>query len=108
VKARQVISSAPIRETVAAISPAPPEAMALAARSLKYRDFLTVAIMSRTQPTSFDDNWIYIQEPGVKVGRIQNFKAWSPEMVPDPKTSATASSTSASRGWALVEPRTRI
>jgi protoporphyrinogen oxidase len=31
----------------------------------------------------FDDNWIYIHEPGVKVGRIQNYKSWSPEMVPD-------------------------
>jgi protoporphyrinogen oxidase len=33
----------------------------------------------------FDDNWIYVHDPGVKVGRIQNFKSWSPEMVPDPK-----------------------
>jgi protoporphyrinogen oxidase len=82
-----VISSAPIRETVAAISPAPPEAMALAARSLKYRDFLTVALMARTPTDAFDDNWIYIQDGSVKVGRIQNFKAWSPEMIPDPKTS---------------------
>ncbi|MBN8612003.1 MAG: NAD(P)/FAD-dependent oxidoreductase [Deltaproteobacteria bacterium] len=85
--ARQVISSAPIRETVAALSPAPPEAMALAAKSLKYRDFLTVALMARTPKDAFDDNWIYIQDGSVKVGRIQNFKAWSPEMIPDPKTS---------------------
>jgi protoporphyrinogen oxidase len=33
----------------------------------------------------FDDNWIYIHDPKVLVGRIQNFKSWSPEMVPDPK-----------------------
>src|SRR5258708_38478371 len=32
----------------------------------------------------FDDNWIYIHDPSVKVGRVQNFKSWSPEMVPDP------------------------
>ncbi len=32
----------------------------------------------------FDDNWIYIHDPSVKVGRMQNFKSWSPEMVPDP------------------------
>jgi protoporphyrinogen oxidase len=33
----------------------------------------------------FPDNWIYIHDPKVKVGRIQNFRSWSPEMVPDPK-----------------------
>lgn len=85
VKAPTVISSAAIQHTVAGLSPAPAPALAKAASSLKYRDFLTVALMSRGAE-SFDDNWIYIQEPGVKVGRIQNFKAWSPEMVPDPST----------------------
>jgi protoporphyrinogen oxidase len=41
-----------------------------------------VALIVR--PTNrFDDNWIYIHEPGVKVGRVQNFASWSPEMVPD-------------------------
>src|SRR5205807_977896 len=33
---------------------------------------------------AFADNWIYVHDPGVKVGRVQNFKSWSPEMVPDP------------------------
>src|SRR6266852_330839 len=54
-----------------------------AAESLKYRDFLTVMIILKER-NMFDDNWIYIHDPSVKVGRIQNFRSWSPEMVPDP------------------------
>lgn len=54
-----------------------------AAAALRYRDFLVVALIVKERDR-FDDNWIYIHEPGVKVGRIQNFKSWSPEMVPDP------------------------
>jgi protoporphyrinogen oxidase len=55
-----------------------------AARKLKYRDFLIVTLMlDHADP--FPDNWIYIHEPKVKVGRIQNFRAWSQEMVPDPE-----------------------
>jgi protoporphyrinogen oxidase len=53
-----------------------------ASRSLRYRDFLVVALIARDRHV-FDDNWLYIQDAGVKVGRIQNFKSWSPEMVPD-------------------------
>ena len=53
------------------------------AATLRYRDFLTVALIVKTRRTSFPDNWIYIHDPRVKVGRIQNFKSWSPEMVPD-------------------------
>jgi protoporphyrinogen oxidase len=54
-----------------------------AAAALRYRDFLTVALIVRPS-LEFDDNWIYIHEPGVKVGRVQNFRSWSPELVPDP------------------------
>jgi protoporphyrinogen oxidase len=53
----------------------------LHARALRYRDFLTVALMVR-KPELFDDNWIYIHDPSVKVGRVQNYRSWSPEMVP--------------------------
>ena len=49
---------------------------------LQYRDFLTVALIVN-QPPLFPDNWIYVHDPGVKLGRIQNFKNWSPDMVPD-------------------------
>jgi protoporphyrinogen oxidase len=83
VEAAHVISSAPLRELIAGLSPPAPPAAVEAAARLKYRDFLTVALVVR--PTQrLDDNWIYVHEPGVKVGRVQNFGSWSPEMVPDP------------------------
>jgi protoporphyrinogen oxidase len=55
-----------------------------AANKLGYRDFLTVSLIVN-KPDLFKDNWIYIHDPSVKVGRIQNFKNWSPHMVPDPQ-----------------------
>jgi protoporphyrinogen oxidase len=78
--ARHVVSSAPLRELVGQIKPAP--ISLLHARALRYRDFLTVALMVRKNEL-FPDNWIYIHDPSVKVGRVQNFRSWSPEMVPD-------------------------
>jgi protoporphyrinogen oxidase len=79
------ISTLPMRELVARLEPAPPPAVQAAANSLKYRDFLTVAVVVNREKV-FPDNWIYIHDPKAVVGRIQNFKNWSPEMVPDPKT----------------------
>jgi len=81
--ARHVISSAPIRELMGAIGPTAPVSKP-SADALRYRDFLTVALIV-DKPDLFPDNWIYIHEPSVKVGRIQNFRSWSPEMVPDDK-----------------------
>jgi len=78
-----VISSAAIAELADYLQPRPPEAVRTAARMLRYRDFLTVALIVR-DVDCFDDNWIYIHDSRVKVGRIQNFKSWSPHMVPDP------------------------
>jgi protoporphyrinogen oxidase len=78
--ARHVISSAPVRELMDKMSPRP--ISYLHARDLRYRDFITVALMVK-KPDLFDDNWIYIHDPAVKVGRVQNFRSWSPEMVPD-------------------------
>lgn len=80
--ADHVVSSAPLREVMASLSPAPAPAVAAAAQALRYRDFLIVALVLRDRQR-FDDNWIYVHDPTVKVGRIQNFKSWSPEMVPD-------------------------
>jgi protoporphyrinogen oxidase len=77
--ARHVVSSAPLRELVERIKPAP--ISLLHARALRYRDFLTVALMVRKDEL-FPDNWIYIHDPAVNVGRVQNFRSWSPEMVP--------------------------
>ncbi|HZE57581.1 MAG TPA: NAD(P)/FAD-dependent oxidoreductase [Chthoniobacterales bacterium] len=81
-EADHVISSAPMRELVRGIQPAVSEAAKTAADSLKYRDFLTVMLIVKNRD-AFHDNWIYIHDPNVKVGRIQNFRSWSPEMVPD-------------------------
>jgi protoporphyrinogen oxidase len=82
-RAEHVISSMPIRELVAQIEPRLPEAALNAARSLRYRDFLTVGLIVHERGR-FTDNWIYIHDPSVQVGRVQNYKSWSPEMVPDP------------------------
>jgi protoporphyrinogen oxidase len=78
-----LISSMPIRELATHIEPGLPEPAIRAAQALRYRDFLTVGLIVKER-NRFSDNWIYIHDPGVKVGRIQNYKSWSPEMVPDP------------------------
>lgn len=76
-----VISTMPIRDLIEAFDPPPPPAIIAAARKLSYRDFLIVTlILDHADP--FPDNWVYIHSPDVKVGRIQNFRAWSKEMVP--------------------------
>lgn len=80
--AKNVISSAPVRELSAAMSPRP--LSLFHARELKYRDFLTVALIIRSETELFPDNWIYIHDPSVRVGRVQNFLSWSPDMVPEP------------------------
>jgi protoporphyrinogen oxidase len=85
VRGSDFISSLPIRQLVQSLDPPLPAAVAEAARRLSYRDFFTVALMIRKRDV-FPDNWIYVHEPGVKVGRIQNFKNWSPDMVPDQET----------------------
>jgi len=83
IEADHVISSAPMRELVCGVQPPVSDRTRRAAESLKYRDFLTVMLILKER-NKFADNWIYIHDPRVKVGRVQNFKSWSPEMVPDP------------------------
>ena len=78
------LSSMPIRELVRSFEPAAPPEVIAAGDALKYRDFLTVALVVEAADL-FPDNWIYIHDPDVRLGRIQNFKNWSPSMVPDPK-----------------------
>lgn len=78
-----VLSSAPMRELIPNILPQMPAKSLAAAQKLGYRDFLTVVLICRDKD-AFTDNWIYIHDPSVQVGRIQNFKSWSPFMVPDP------------------------
>jgi protoporphyrinogen oxidase len=77
-----VISSLPLRTTVGITEPEAPVEVRDAARGLRYREFLTVLLVIEGQDL-FPDNWIYIHQPGVKVLRIQNFKSWSPWMVPN-------------------------
>lgn len=83
ITAKHVISSAPMRELSARIHPLPESS--LEAKKLNYRDFLTVALMIKSDDL-FPDNWIYIHDDRVQVGRVQNFRSWSPEMVPDAST----------------------
>src|ERR1700757_4260107 len=77
-----VISSLPLRTTVGITDPEAPLEVRDAARGLRYREFLTVLLVIEGEDL-FPDNWIYIHQPGVKVLRIQNFKSWSPWMVPN-------------------------
>jgi protoporphyrinogen oxidase len=80
--ASHLVSSAPLRQLAAMLQPRISEAAGQSADCLKYRDFITVAVILKERHV-FDDNWIYVHDPSVQVGRIQNFKSWSPEMVPD-------------------------
>ncbi len=83
----QFLSTLPVRELIRAMDPPAPEPVRQAAEALRYRDFLTVVLIVE-QPELFPDTWLYIHEPSVKLGRVQNFKNWSPEMVPDPSTTS--------------------
>jgi protoporphyrinogen oxidase len=85
--ADQFISSMPLRMLIESLDPPPPDEVLRAAARLRYRDFITVVLMVGREHV-FPDNWIYIHTPEVKMGRIQNYKNWSPDMVPAPsKTS---------------------
>ncbi len=81
------VSSMPLRELIYALSPPPPEDVLAAASALRYRDYLTVVLVVDREAV-FPDNWIYIHDPTVQMGRMQNYKNWSPEMVPDPSKTA--------------------
>jgi protoporphyrinogen oxidase len=78
-----VISTMPLCTLVHILEPTPPDEVIRAANRLRYRDYLTVVLIVKRQEV-FQDNWIYVHAPEVKVGRIQNYKNWSPDMVPDP------------------------
>jgi protoporphyrinogen oxidase len=81
-KADEFVSTMALTDLIAAFDPPPPEPVRAAVAKLRYRDFLIVTlILDHADP--FPDNWIYIHSPEVKVGRIQNFRAWSEEMIPN-------------------------
>jgi protoporphyrinogen oxidase len=83
-------STMPIKELVADMNPPAPAAIREISDGLMYRDFITVGVLcNRIKLRDPDgqivkDNWIYIQEPDVLVGRLQIFNNWSPAMVADP------------------------
>jgi len=81
------ISTLPVRDLVNMLEPAAPDDVVRAANELAYRDFLSVVLIVDRKEL-FPDNWIYIHDPTVKLGRVQNFKNWSPYMVPDPEKSS--------------------
>ena len=87
VEAPEVVNTMALGELIPAFSPPPPQEIIDAAARLRYRDFLIVTlVLAKADP--FPDNWIYVHAPTVKVGRIQNFRAWSEDMVPDPATAS--------------------
>src|SRR4029079_927218 len=81
----EVISSMPISGLLEAMDPPVPSEVLKAAESLRYRDFMTVAVVV-PEEYGFPDTWIYIHDPDVEVGRIQNFASWSPYLVKDGRT----------------------
>lgn len=87
IRGTDFLSSMPLTEFVKKMNPPPPREVLEAADKLTYRDFLTVCLIVQ-KPHLFPDNWIYIHDPSVKVGRIQNFKNWSSDMVPDQSLSS--------------------
>jgi protoporphyrinogen oxidase len=78
----QFISTMPIRELIAKLQPAAPSIVRNAADALGYRDFITVNVVV-DRADVFPDQWIYVHDPAVKVGRISNFKNFSAAMVED-------------------------
>ena len=80
-----VVSSMPLGALVRAMNPLPPPDVLAAAAGIAYRDFITVALVI-PEADGFEDNWIYIHDPNVEVGRIQNFGSWSPYLVKDGRT----------------------
>jgi protoporphyrinogen oxidase len=106
VEGSHFISTMPVRELIRGLSPAPPSEVAEAAERLEYRDYLTVVLIVDEEEL-FPDNWIYIHSPDVRVGRIQNFKNWSPEMVPDASTTSLGLEYFVHEGddlWSLSDP----
>ncbi|MBF0467138.1 MAG: hypothetical protein HQK94_18885 [Nitrospirae bacterium] len=82
IKGRHYLNTMPLRELILRLLPLPDDEVASAAHKLKYRDFITVALIIR-KIFVFDEQWIYINNPSVKVCRLQNYKNWSASMVDD-------------------------
>jgi len=81
IPASHVFSSIPLTVLIECMQPAAPEAVLAAARALTFRHLLVVNLVVDI-PHLFEDTWVYVHSPELKVGRLQNYRAWSPEMVP--------------------------
>jgi len=75
-----VLSSIALSDLVLSLDPPAPPHVLDAARKLRYRDLVLVALMT-TEPEPFPDNWIYLHDPATRAGRVQNYGAWSSGMV---------------------------
>lgn len=78
-----LITSMPIPALIAALEPRAPEEVRRAASGLRFRGFLTVCLIAGRERL-FPDQWIYVHDPEVRMGRLQNYRNWSPEMCPEP------------------------
>ena len=101
-RADEVISTLALDDLIAAMDPPPPEHVLDAAAKLSYRDFLIVTLVL-DHPDPFPDNWIYVHAPQVEVGRIQNFRAWSPALLEDDDTASIGMEYFCNRGDDLWE-----
>ncbi len=101
------ISSMPLNELIAAIIPPPPQDVLEAARRLRHRAFVLVGLIV-DRGDLFPDHWIYVHNPDVKVGRLQNFKNWSAAMVPDQGRTSLGLEYFCDEGdeiWAMPDPQ---
>jgi protoporphyrinogen oxidase len=97
---QQFISSMPLRELLTRLDPPPPDEIVRAANGLAHRAFIVVGLIL-DRPDLFADNWIYVHDPRVQMGRIQNLGNWSAEMLPDPRRSSLGLEYFCSEGDAL-------
>ena len=102
---RAFISSMPLRSLILRWTPSPPPDVIRAARGLKYRDFIVVGLVLRVRDP-FPDHWVYVHDPTVRLGRVQNFRAWSPDMAPAAGRSGLGLEYFCNRGdplWAMAD-----
>jgi protoporphyrinogen oxidase len=100
-----LVSTIPLRDLVTLLAPSLGAQVVDAARALRYRDFLVVALILEG-PDPFPDTWLYLHDPGIGAGRVQNFRAWSPELVPAPDRSCLGMEyfcTAGDATWSLAD-----
>lgn len=100
VEAAHIISSMPLADLLACLAPLPPREVMQAAQQLRHRDFILVGLIANRQHP-FPDQWIYIHDPGIQAGRIQNFGNWSAALAPDSQTTCLGVEYFCTRGDAL-------